>query len=231
MNRLFAVAASILVSMLACASVSARQPESAADVPFNGLVVDADGAGVKVGVRVKNRDKRTSADRHGRFGLTNVADTDVLVISYRREEIEIPVAGRKSLKILWTGDTNCSVSQSDELADLGFAYVKRREKVEASSGISGDELRRLGASSLRDALLSRVPGLMLVGGELCIRGIGSINSGNGALVLCDGHETDINSIDINSVESVEVIKGSNMYGFRGANGVISIKTKAGRDYR
>ena len=221
--RLFIVLLSLLFAGTAWGQTG--QTENG-DVPFNGLVVDADGAGVRVRVKVKGTDKVTTADKRGRFGLTNVADSDVLVVSYRRDEFEIPVAGRKSLKILWTGDTGYSASESDELADLGFMYVKRREKIDSSSGISGDELRRLGTSNLRDALLSRVPGLMLVNGEICVRGIGSINSGNGALILCDGHETSINSININEVESVEVLKGSNMYGFRGANGVILIKTKS-----
>ena len=66
----------------------------------------------------------------------------------------------------------------------------------------------------------------MVDGEICIRGINSVELKKSALVLCDGHETNINSIDINQVESVEVLKGSNMYGFRGANGVILVKLKS-----
>lgn len=215
-----------VLSLLAVSVAAQNDVPVSDDVPFNGLIIDTDGVGVRARVKVKGKDKVTTADRKGRFGLTNIADSDVLVVTFRRDEVEIPVAGRRSIRILWTGDTGYSASESDELADLGFMYVKRREKIDSSSGISGEELRRLGTSNLRDALLSRVPGLMLVNGEICIRGIGSINSGNAALILCDGHETNINSININEVESVEVLKGSNMYGFRGANGVILIKTRS-----
>ena len=195
-------------------------------VPFNGLVVDADGNGIKVRVEVCGRRKVTVADKMGRFGLTDIKDTDTLILSYKGIRLTVPVGGRKSLKVLWMDGLNYTASQSDELVDLGFAYVKRREHTDSASGISGDELRKLGTSSLRDALLSRVPGLMMIDGEICIRGINSVELKKSALVLCDGHETNINSIDINQVESVEVLKGSNMYGFRGANGVILVKLKS-----
>jgi hypothetical protein len=64
-----------------------------------------------------------------------------------------------------------------------------------------------------------------VNGELCLRTQNSINSSSAVLILCDGIEiSNIDFINIYDVGSVEVIKSSNMYGFRGVHGVVLIKT-------
>ncbi|MBQ2143184.1 MAG: hypothetical protein II204_08540, partial [Alistipes sp.] len=57
----------------------------------------------------------------------------------------------------------------------------------------------------------------------------SINGSSAVLILCDGMETRLELISIYDVKSVEIIKGSNMYGFRGVNGVILVTTMSGED--
>ena len=73
------------------------------------------------------------------------------------------------------------------------------------------------------------PGLRYINGELCLLTQNSINGGSGVLVLCDGAETRMELISIYDVKSVEIIKGSNMYGFRGVNGVVLITTMTAED--
>jgi hypothetical protein len=197
-----------------------------ADEPFNGRITRADGSGIKATVRVVGSDKHTRADGKGRFGLTNIKPDDTLYIIYRRDTLEIPVTGRQSIDIVWAeeGDTY-TAEESEELMNYGFGYVKRRESTDFSSGISGDKLRSLGTSSLLRALLICCPSLRYVNGELCLRTQNSINSSSAVLILCDGVEvSNIDFINIYDVGSVEVIKSSNMYGFRGVHGVVLIKT-------
>jgi hypothetical protein len=177
-------------------------------------------------VKVKDSDKITRSDGKGRFGLTDIKPDDTLYIIYRRDTLEIPVTGRQSIDIVWAeeGDTY-TAEESEELMNYGFGYVKRRESTDFSSGISGDKLRSLGTSSLLRALLICCPSLRYVNGELCLRTQNSINSSSAVLILCDGVEvSNIDFINIYDVGSVEVIKSSNMYGFRGVNGVVLIKT-------
>ena len=57
----------------------------------------------------------------------------------------------------------------------------------------------------------------------------SINGSSAVLILCDGMEKRLEIISIYDVKSVEIIKGSNMYGFRGVNGVILVTTMSGED--
>ncbi|MDE6862547.1 MAG: TonB-dependent receptor plug domain-containing protein, partial [Alistipes sp.] len=78
-------------------------------------------------------------------------------------------------------------------------------------------------------LMLCVPGLAYENGELCIRGSRSVNSKSGVLILCDGAEVQrLDNINLDDVESVEVVRGANSYGFRGTNGVIMVTTKSGR---
>ncbi|MEE1149197.1 MAG: hypothetical protein UHN93_08080 [Alistipes sp.] len=197
-----------------------------AQTPFNGRIRNLDGSGVKATVRVKDSDKVTRSDGKGRFGLTDIKAEDTLYIIYRRDTIVIDIAGRQSIEVVLAedGDTY-TADESEELMNYGFGYVKRRESTDFSSGISGDKLRSLGTSSLLRALLICCPSLRYVNGELCLRTQNSINSSSAVLILCDGIEiSNIDFINIYDVGSVEVIKSSNMYGFRGVHGVVLIKT-------
>lgn len=199
--------------------------------PFNGLVVDAAGRGLKARVEVVGSDRFTVADSRGRFGLNAVAADDTLRITYKRRSLTVAVAARRSLHIIWNDSdvSRSEVSEDQDIADMGPQYVKRRDRVSASSGISGDRLRATGMTSVVDALMLCVPGLAYENGELCLRGSSSINSGSGVLIMCDGAEVQrIDSINIDDVESVEVVRGANSYGFRGTNGVIMVTTKSGR---
>ncbi|MBQ2142615.1 MAG: hypothetical protein II204_05620, partial [Alistipes sp.] len=54
-------------------------------------------------------------------------------------------------------------------------------------------------------------------------------SSSAVLILCDGIETRLELISVYDVKSVEIIKGSNMYGFRGVNGVVLVTTMTAED--
>lgn len=202
-----------------------------AQTPFNGRIRTTSGSGVKATIEVKGSDKHTRADGKGRFGLTDIGENDTLRIIYRRDTMEIPVAGRKSIDIVWTEEQeSLQVSESEELMNFGFGYVKRRESTDFSSGISGERLRSTSVSNLLQAILICCPSLRYINGQLCIRSQNSVHNPSGALILCDGMEIpNIDMISIYDVSSVEIIKNSNMYGFRGVNGVILIKTVTADD--
>lgn len=213
----------LIAALLICIPtlLAAQKP----DIPFNGMITDLSGKGVKAKITVKHSSKYTNSDKGGKFGLTNIAPTDTLEIRVKSDQVMIPVAGRRSMKIVWAPE-NPSVGEDQELVDCGFSYTKRREYTSSSSGISGEVMRQRGYNDLQAAILAMVPSLQLINGEIVIRGPGSINSSNGALLIYDGAPINsLNNISINDVESVEVQKGSNMYGMRGANGVIIIRSR------
>ena len=196
-----------------------------AEEPFNGLITRLDGSGVKANIVVKDIDKRTRSDSKGRFGLTDLKGDETLYIIIKRDTTIVELQGHKSIHIVLAdaGDV-VSNDESEELMNYGFGYVKRRESIDYSSGISGDRLRATGTSDLRKAIMMCYPGLKYINGELCLMTQNSINGSSAVLILCDGVESNLDYINIHDVKSVEIIKGSNMYGFRGVNGVVLIKT-------
>lgn len=216
MRRIF----TLFVALFVVATVDAQEP-------FNGRITNIEGKGIKARIVVKDSDKRTFSDGKGRFGLTDIEADDVLMIISRRDTMTIPVEGRKSIDIVWLkeGDSfSFRAEESEELMNYGFGYVKRRESTDYSSGISGDRLRATGAKGLIEAIQMCYPGLRYINGELCLITQNSIGSSSSPLILCDGMETRPELISLYDVKSVEIIKGSNMYGFRGVNGVILITT-------
>ena len=201
-----------------------------ADEPFNGRVIRLDGTGVKAVVRVAGSDKNTRADSKGRFGLTNIKPDDTLLFIYKRDTLTLPLEGRRSIEIVWMEEGEVyRAEESEELMNYGFGYVKRRESTDYTSGISGDRLRATGCSNLLEAIMICYPGLRYINGELCLMTQNSINGNSGVLTLCDGMDTRLELINIYDVKSVEIIKGSNMYGFRGVNGVVLVTTMTAED--
>lgn len=200
-----------------------------AQEPFNGRITTPEGKGIKARIVVEGRDKQTVADGKGRFGLTDIKGDDVLLFIYRRDTLRVELDGHRSAEVVWTVGSEARVEESMELMNYGFGYVKRRESLDYSSGISGDRLRATGAKSLVEAIQMCYPGLRYINGELCLQTQNSINGSSAVLILCDGLETRPEMISLYDVKSVEIIKGSNMYGFRGSNGVVLITTMSAQD--
>ncbi len=198
--------------------------QSETGIPFNGLIITEEGYGVqKMKVQVKGRSRHTISDKKGRFGLTDVPKDATLEFSYKKIRFELPVNGRRSMRVILVDGSVRGVEESQELIDTGYGHVKRREQSSNSGVITGEELRSLGQMDLQEALLGVIPGLQLVNGELTLRGSTSINASTAPLIFVDGIETTtLSTVSINEVESVSVSRDGSMYGARGANGVIHI---------
>lgn len=90
------------------------------------------------------------------------------------------------------------------------------------------------SGNILDVMKGRVPGVMISGNDVLIRGINTIYGSTQPLYLVDGTPvtdvTAVTSIPIQDIERVEVLKGAktSFYGSRGANGVIAVYTKRGQ---
>lgn len=225
MNRFLLFFLAFLVSY----QLSAQQQ----GVPFNGIVSDISGTPIK-GARIYISKSRVArSDKRGRFGLTNVAPTDTIHVYYKKKTYDIPVIGRKSLRIR-LGD-QLQAQEDQELVNWGYGFVKKRESLEISSGISGEDLVRSGYTNITMALQGRVPGLVVnqtgrpgQDAELNIRGTNSFYADQTPLFVVDGIVVEsLDFISVYDVERVEVLKEASIYGSRGANGAILVTTKKG----
>ena len=221
MKRFFVFALCLFVAISAyCAD----------NVPFNGLICDIDGLGLKAQISVKGSEKRTVSGKDGKFGLTNIKADDVLQLRYKKLRLEVAVEGRKSAKIVISDEgTIHSVTDDKELVAAGMDYVLRRELPTKGGVLTAEMIEREGFTNLADALRAKATSLVIDGaGNVTIRGVNSIGNHAPALIICDGMEVgSINAVNINDVASVEIQRDGTLYGFRGVGGVISIKTKSG----
>ena len=200
------------------------------NVPFNGLVCDVDGLGLKVQISVKGSEKRTVSGKDGKFGLTNLKADDVLQLKYKKLRLEVALEGRRSAKIVISDEGAAqSVTDEKELVDAGMDYVVRRELPSKGGVLTAEMIEREGFTNLADALRAKATSLLIEpSGTIYIRGINSVGNPSPALIICDGMDVGtINAININDVASVEIQRDGTLYGFKGVGGVISIKTKSG----
>ena len=117
-----------------------------------------------------------------------------------------------------------------------------QRKISSLAAVSAVEVEQLQVptTSVANLLGGRMPGVIstLTSGEpgrniseFWIRGIGTFGASSSALVLIDGLEGDINSLDPADIESFSVLKDASataVYGVRGANGVVLVTTKRGQ---
>jgi TonB-linked SusC/RagA family outer membrane protein len=180
----------------------------------------------------------TVSDVNGDFSLEIPQGNQTLIISFiGMETIEIEVSGRDFLDITLKDQS----FQLDETIIVGFGQQKKASVVGSIAQTTGDVLERSGGvSSLGTALTGNLPGVVTIAStgipgmedpKIIIRGQSTWNNSD-PLVLVDGIEREMSSIDINSVETISVLKDASataVYGVRGANGVILINTKKGRE--
>lgn len=210
-------------------SLSQAQDE-VKEVPFNGIITDMFDKPIKnAHVYVVDKNFYSRTNKRGEFGLTNVQPTDTLHVLYQKKLYDVPVSGRKSVRI-HLGDQMLEASEDDQLAAFGYGFVKRRENLTPSNGISGDVIRRMGSSNLLECLRGLVPGLNIgPGGKVNIRGINSLNLPTEPLYKID--DVTVSSLDMINpydVDHVEVLKDASIYGAEGANGAILVYTRRGK---
>jgi len=123
--------------------------------------------------------------------------------------------------------------QNRELA-VGYGHVREIDKLDAISSLSSKDLDFSSYNNIYDLIRGRFSGVQIKGNEIIIRGQGSLYGSNAALLIVDGmpvNEGYFESIHPNEIKSINVIKGpsASIYGARGANGVVIVETKRGKD--
>ena len=137
--------------------------------------------------------------------------------------------------------TKISTKDIDEVVVIGYGTVKKSDLTGSVSSVSAKDLAATPAMNALQALQGRAAGLNIVTASgapgatanVTIRGGASITQGTEPLYIVDGFQLDnaLNVINPNDIESIDVLKGASaiaIYGARGSNGIIVIKTKGGK---
>ena len=175
-----------------------------------------------------SRGQGTMTDAAGIFKL-NVPDNSTIEVSYIGFITqETKVGNRKSFNIVLQEDKKIL----DEVVVVGYGNQRRVNIAGSVASVKGDDLIKSPVSTVSNALSGKMPGLVtlqssgLPGSDnatLKIRGF------DAPLVLIDGSEGDISTVDANEIESISILKdaSASIYGARAGNGVILITTKRG----
>lgn len=209
--------------------------------PIQGRVVSADGETLPgVSILVKGSQFGTTTDADGRFSI-QVDPSDVLVVSFIGFNAqEVKVGDRTFLDI----QLSPSITTLDEVMVIGFGETRRITNTGAVSSIQASEIRTVPISSVQNALVGKLPGFFAVqrsgqpgrdASDFFIRGVSSLNNaGNQPLIIVDDVQysyEQLQQINVNEIESISILKDASttaIYGIKGANGVLVVKTRRGK---
>lgn len=207
-----------------------------------GTVKDLETGDPLVGASVTVKGKTLGAvtDVNGKFSI-KIADTDEVLIfkfiSYIAQEIN--VKGKSTLEVKLKVD-NVSLNQ---VVVVGYGEVQRKDLTGAVGSVKIEDLQKAPVGSAVEALAGRVAGVQVssesgkpgAGVNIVVRGANSITQDNSPLYVIDGfpmEEANASILNPSEIESIEVLKDASstaIYGARGANGVIMITTKRGKE--
>lgn len=227
-----------IVLFFSCNILYAQQN---ANYDVRGIVMDTTGEPI-IGANVieKGTTNGTITDLNGNFTITTKPNAVLTVtyIGYSKEEIQIN--GQKRISIYLKEDSHVL----DELVVVGYGSVKKSDLTGSVGSVSMEDVNKVGVTSIDRALQGQVAGVQVntktgQPGEsmmIRIRGGNSLSGGNDPLYVIDGMpvegiNSDINPEDILSMEVLKDASSTAIYGSRGANGVVMITTKRGREGR
>lgn len=180
----------------------------------------------------------TSTDLEGRFTLSVSQSVNKLRVSYVGM-VTKTVDITSDDMIIWMSNTDNNL---DEVMVVAYGTAKKSAFTGSASVVDAAQLERRLVTDVTSALSGSVAGVQTLGDngqpgvapKVRIRGVGSINAGNNPLYVLDGvpYDGDIASINPNDIESMTVLKdaaSAALYGSRGANGVIMLTTKKGKE--
>ncbi|MDQ6610239.1 MAG: TonB-dependent receptor plug domain-containing protein, partial [Bacteroidota bacterium] len=207
-------------------TIAGKVVSSADHTPLSGVTVHVKGTRVT-----------TVTGNDGSFSLTTTVPNPMLEVS------SIGFVSKSMSAI--SGSTIALDLDARSLSEIvvtgvGVATSKRKLGISVES-ISAEKLPQVPNASVDQALVGKVPGALIqsIDGtpgartQIILRGINTIQGGTKPLILLDGIQvnSDLNQLDLNSIERIEIVQGAasaTLYGAQGANGVIQLFSKKGK---
>ena len=204
---------------------------------ITGIITEASSGDPLIGVSVlvKGTTTGTVTDIDGQYEISVAPQDSILsfsYIGYQKEEVNINGSDQVDIRLVE------SASSLDEVIVVGYGVQQKANLTGSVARIDNQDIANRPVTQASQALHGLAPGVFINtdSGEpgndqsnIIIRGVGTLNNSN-PLILVDGIEAPINSVNPNDIESINVLKdaaSASIYGSRAANGVILITTKRG----
>jgi TonB-linked SusC/RagA family outer membrane protein len=210
-------------------------------IMVTGMVTDEAGEGMPGAlIKVQGSTRGASSDLDGSYSLNNVKPSDVLVFSYIGYlEHKETVGNRRKIDISMTP----SAKDLEEVVVVAFGTQKKASVISSIETVNPKELK-VPSSNLTTALAGRMSGVIAYqrsgepgqdNADFFVRGVTTFGYKKDPLILIDGIETtstELARLTPDDIEAFSILKDATataLYGARGANGIIQIKTKEGRN--
>lgn len=216
-------------------SAPVELPAPAAEITIKGTVTDANGPLPGVTVQVAGAATGVTTNAEG-FYTIKAPDNGTLIFSFiGYTTSRVPVNNRERIDVVMAFEAK----SLQDIVVVGYGSQKRGSVTGSLGTVKGSEISDRAVTGIGQALQGKVSGVQVTrssgapgaGADVRIRGVGTLNSGQGPLVVVDGVEgRDLNTISPKDIESITVLKdasASAIYGSRAANGVVVITTRKG----
>jgi TonB-linked SusC/RagA family outer membrane protein len=206
------------------------------------VLSDSTGRGLAdVNVSVRGTNTVVATGNDGRYSISIPDRDDVVLVfsSIGYTPQEVTVGNRSGINLTLASSTGAM-----DVVVIGYQTVRRRDLTGSVSSVNARQLKDIPVNSAAEALAGRLAGVQVTGTEgtpnaevlIRVRGGGSITRDNSPLYIIDGVQVEnaLSVISPQDIESVDVLKdasATSIYGARGANGVVIITTKGGRNQK
>ena len=179
----------------------------------------------------------TVTDLDGKYSIKVPKGNSLSFSFIGYKEVVKTINANEVINVILESDTKLL----DEVVAIGYGTMKKSDLTGSVTSIKSDALQKTPASGLDQALQGRAAGVTVnansgqpgAAASIRIRGIGSVMGGSDPIYVVDGMITsNISFLNPNDIESTEVLKDASataIYGSRGANGVILVTTKKGKE--
>ncbi|MDU1889970.1 MAG: TonB-dependent receptor [Dysgonomonas sp.] len=213
-------------------SVYAQQKE------IKGTVTDSQGDPlIGVTISIKGTTKGVMTDLDGNYTISVSNNDKVLTATYiGMKTSEQPISGNVLNFVM-----EDMYSELDEVVVIGYGTVQKKDLTGAVASLSAKDISSVPVSSVTEAMAGKLAGVNITTTEgspdadikIRVRGGGSLSQDNSPLYIVDGFPvSSISDIAPSEIQSIDILKDASstaIYGARGANGVIIITTKSGKE--
>lgn len=229
--------------LLLCFALVYSLESTAQSRTVSGTITSAEDGSTLPGVNVviKGTTNGTVTDAEGKFSINVPSPESVLVVSFiGLQTREVAVGERTTIDVTMASD----IRQLSEVVVTGVGVATDKRKIAiAVESVTADQLPQAPSASIDQALVGKIAGAQISSTSgtpgadvnILLRGVNTVNRGTSPMILIDGIQagaTSLQTIDLNSIERVEVVQGAaaaTIYGAQGANGVIQLFTKKGKN--
>lgn len=209
-----------------------------AQISITGTVKDATGEAI-IGASVleKGTTNGTVTDLDGNFALSVSGKSPIEVSYIGMQTLTIDVKGKKHFEIVLQDDTQAL----EEVVVIGYGTVSKKDLTGSVASVSAKDIASIPVSSATEAMTGKLAGVNITTTEgspdadvkIRVRGGVSLSQDNSPLYIVDGFPvSSISDIAPSEIQSIDVLKDASstaIYGARGANGVIIVTTKSGKE--